>query len=98
MKALSIEETLKKEGSDFRSWPYRINDTKVIGNNCPKCGSNVLCAYAETGTTDFCDTYHHICMNPTCDYIEKIDKFGIGMGDREEFGPSPCPYCSRKII
>ncbi len=96
MDKLSIEETLQKEGSDFKSWPRSI-DTKVLDNACPECKTDVLCAYADTGVTEFCDTYHHICMNSACDYLEKKDVFGIGMGEREVYGPSPCPYCHRKI-
>jgi len=96
MKTLSIEDTLKKENSDFKYWSKSIN-TEILIKACPKCGADILCVYADMGVTDFCDTYHHICINNECDFIEKKDEFGISMGAREDSGPSPCPFCKREV-
>jgi hypothetical protein len=97
MKALSIEDTLKKENSEFKFWSGMIS-TEILNKACPKCGTNILCAYSEMGVSDFCDTYHHICVNNECDFIKKRDEFGIGMGTREESGPTPCPFCNREVF
>lgn len=96
MTRLSVNETLQKKGSDFKDWPHHIN-MRIINGSCPKCGADVLCAYADMGVNEYCDTYHHICMNSSCDYLQKKDISGIGMSEREIFGPAPCPYCRRAI-
>ena len=96
MKKLSIEDTLKKENSDFKNWSKSIN-TEILIKACPKCGADILCVYACMGVTDFCDTYNHICINNDCNFIKKKDEFGISMGVREESGPSPCPFCKREF-
>lgn len=93
---LTIDQSLDKKGSDFRNWPRSV-DRVILSNSCPKCGSDVLCVYADMSSTDFCDTYNHICMDSKCDFIERKDIFGISMGGREEHGPSPCPFCERNV-
>lgn len=96
MKMLSVDDTLLKQGSDFGDWP-RGADHTILRNSCPKCGSDVLCAYADMNRVDFLDTYHHICMNTACDFMEKKCEYAVGMGAREESGPSPCPFCGRTL-
>ncbi|MDM8555827.1 hypothetical protein QUF75_13935 [Desulfococcaceae bacterium HSG7] len=93
---LTIQGTLNKVNSDFRMWPGSI-DAKILKQNCPKCGSNLVCGYADMGTTEFVDTYHHICMAPDCDFIAKKDEFGLSMGERDNFGQSDCPFCRRNV-
>ena len=70
MNTLSIEDTLKKVDSDFKCCSGMIK-TEIISKACPKCGADILCAYSEMGVTDFCDTYHHICINNECDFHYK---------------------------
>ncbi|PWU12329.1 MAG: hypothetical protein C5B49_16525 [Bdellovibrio sp.] len=96
MFQLSTEETLQKQESDFKDWSHSVQ-WKILSRNCPKCGADVLCAYGDMGTTEFLDTYHHICMNSACDFIQKKSDFGIAMGARENTGPGPCPFCGRAI-
>ena len=96
MGNLSVTETLNKFGSDFINCSITVN-TEIIEHPCPKCGADVLCAHADMGTTDFVDTYHHICMNPECTHIEKKDFWGISMGCREVDGPAVCPFCHRRV-
>ena len=96
MSILTIEQTLIKDGSDFKDW-LQHPDVKVIWNECPQCGSDIVCAYGDMASVYYCDTYHHICMNSGCNYIEKEDKWGAGMSGRELYGPSNCPFCSRKV-
>lgn len=96
MERLSISDTLKKNESDFKYWQNEIN-IKVIKYACSKCGSDMLCCYADMGTTEFNDTYNHICMNPECNNILKKDIFGISMSSRDKEGPCECPFCNRKL-
>lgn len=96
MECLSISDTLKKDGSDFKNW-QNTADTKIIRHACPECGSDLLCSYADMGTTEFIDTYNHICMNPECHNVQKRDIFGISMGSRDTEGPCVCPFCYRKL-
>lgn len=93
---LSIDETLRKKNSDFSNWTRRIS-TQIIPNGCPHCGADLVCAHADMGTTDFCDTYQHTCMNSACDFLVKKEEFGIGMGERDVRGPSACPICGRTV-
>lgn len=97
MSILIIQKALMKDGSDFKNWTYGA-DKKILINSCPKCDSDILCVYADMGVSDFCDTYHHICMNSKCEFIVKKDEFNISMGTREEHGPAPCPFCGRIIF
>jgi hypothetical protein len=95
-KDISIMRALNKESSDFRKWEKSVNKA-IITEKCPKCGSIVVCAYADMGTTEFCDTYNHICLNAACDYLKKKEVFNISMGDRDTTGAAPCPFCGRKV-
>ena len=92
LDAMRVE--LRKKSSDFARWiegghspsmgPARVP--------CPKCGGEVLCAYAEMGFIDFYDTYAHVCLNPACPYGETRDFYFPTC-----YGPDgprlECPFC-----
>lgn len=79
----------------FKNWPGGINENKA--GSCPKCGSEVICQYAEEGSADFVDVYSHVCTNPDCDYELYQEFFSVGMSSRSETGPNPCPFCNRAV-
>ena len=96
-RLLTVADTLKKKRSDFAHFQNAVN-CKNLKNECPECGSDVLCAYADQGVTDFFDSYRHLCRRPGCRYIEKHDEFWVAMGEREYLGPIPCPFCGRDVF
>lgn len=88
---------LEKEGSDFCGRAAGTLNINFVRRGCPLCDSDLLCVYDDLGTTDFCDTYNHICVNPDCTFMERHDEFGSGMSEREEIGPASCPFCGRPV-
>lgn len=94
---INIQAALNKKGSDFMGWQRSSIDTKIIQTGCPKCGSELVCAYTDMGVSDFCDCYHHICTNISCNYILKKDIPGLVMGYRDISGPDHCPFCQRNV-
>ena len=94
MAKLSREEALKKT-RDFRDGG---GDVKILEAKCLKCGSDVVCAYRDTGSVDYYDSFAHVCLNSNCDYLEQEEQFECNVGGRPIADPVICSFCRRTVL
>ncbi len=96
MEELTEAHALKKSAL-FGNWCGRYQDSKVLEQKCPKCGAKILCVYADMGSTDYYDTFAHICLNPSCDYVIDDQRFECNIGGRSTPDLVCCIFCGRDL-
>jgi hypothetical protein len=94
MKEMTVEEAIgRAPGMSVN----RYRDVKIIEEPCPKCGSQVVCAYDDLGATDYYDNYAHVCLNPDCDFLLHRESFSCNLGGRSGGATERCVFCRRDI-
>jgi len=87
-----MTKALTQKSSDFRSWMSygRLPESlTIIDAPCPRCGAQVICAYADMGGgVDYYDTFAHVCLNLQCDYV-KSETFFDSSGS---LPANSCPF------